>query len=209
MQSNEAEYFSASLDEFLLLIFPGQMMNNTNIHEITKNIQNIIDSNKSFYFFDNKIEWEFFEDSNLSKFAYVDRTLKLHLNINSILRSYDINQPLWIEHFIFHEIRHIYQRRLIIKYNFGEIPHNTMEAETVEQYQYEFDNYIDLNNDKIGYYSQLIEIEAFTFAYAAMYYKYGTIDYIKLPPLLQESQISQIADKFIKSFLSAFNEKRC
>ena len=185
------------------------MMNNTNIHEITKNIQNIIDSNKSFYFFDNKIEWEFFKDSNLSKFAYVDRTLKLHLNINSILRSYDINQPLWIEHFIFHEIRHIYQRRLIIKYNFGEIPHSTMEAETVEQYQYEFDNYIDLNNDKIGYYSQLIEIEAFTFAYAAMYYKYGTIDYIKLPPLLQESQISQIADKFIKSFLSAFNEKRC
>lgn len=184
-------------------------MNNTKIHKITKDIQNIIDSNKSFYFFDNKIEWEFFEDSNLSKFAYVDRTLKLHLNINSILRSYDINQPLWIEHSIFHEIRHIYQRRLIIKYNFGEIPHNTMEAETVEQYQYEFDNYIDLNNDKIGYYSQLIEIEAFTFAYAAMYYKYGTIDYIKLPPLLQESQISQIADKFIKSFLSAFNEKRC
>ena len=53
------------------------------------------------------------------------------------------------------------------------------------------------------YYSQQIEFEAFTFSYAVMLYKYGQIEYIKLPEYLESVGIQ----KYIDSWLNIFKEQ--
>ena len=175
-------------------------MNEKQIEKYKHIIQNIIDSNVKFYGFENKVEWEFFDNPNRAIIGKVGLDLKLFLNINSIIYAYEINEPLQIEYFILHEIRHIYQKRLILLYKVDRL--HCPNPDMAQRYEYEFNHYIKPENLE-GYYSQQIEFEAFTFSYAVMLYKYGPIDYIKLPVYLENMEIQ----KYIDSWLNVFKEK--
>ena len=161
-------------------------------------IQNIIDSNVKFSCFENKIEWDFFENSDKAIFAKTGADFKLYVNITSVIHAYEINEPLHVEYFILHEIRHIYQRRFIFLYKTDET--NCPAPELAKRYDYEFCNYIKPTDDLEAYYSQQIEFEAFTFSYSVMLYKYGHINYIKLPNYLESLGIQPYIDIWIKNF---------
>ena len=72
-------------------------MNEKQIEKYKYIIQNIIDSNVKFYGFENKVEWEFFDNSDRATVGKVGSNLKLFININSVLYAYEINEPLQIE----------------------------------------------------------------------------------------------------------------
>ena len=146
------------------------------------------------------MEWEFFDNQDRAIVGKVGLDLKLFLNINSIIYAYEINEPLQIEYFILHEIRHIYQKRLILLYKTDRL--HCPNPDLAQRYEYEFSHYIKPENLE-RYYSQQIEFEAFTFSYAVILYKYGPIDYIKLPEYLENMEIQ----KYIDSWLNVFKEK--
>ena len=173
------------------------IMNTEQIEKYRSLIQDIIDSNKRFYGFENKVEWDFFENNDKAVFAFVKEDLKLYININSVIYSYEINEPLQIEYFILHEIRHIYQRRFIILYKTD--PTRCSNSQVAQRYDYEFRNYIKPDNLE-QYYSQQIELEAFLFSYSVMLYKHGVIDYIKLPSFLESIGAQQYVDSWIDVF---------
>ena len=172
-------------------------MNEKQIEKYKHIIQNIIDSNAKFYGFENKVEWEFFDNSDRAIVGKVGSNLKLFININSVIYSYEINEPLQIEYFILHEIRHIYQKRLILLYK-TDITH-CPSPELAQKYNYEFNHYIKPENLE-EYYSQQIEFEAFTFSYAVMLYKYGQVEYIKLPEYLESVGIQKCIDSGLNIF---------
>lgn len=173
------------------------IMNIEQIEKYRSTIQNIIDSNKKFYGFENKVEWEFFEDNNKAIFAYVGEGLKLYVNIKSVNFSYEINEPFQIEYFILHEVRHIYQKRLILLYKTD--PMNCPAPQVAQRYDFEFCNYIKPDNLE-QYYSQQIEFDAYVFSYSVMLYKYGVINYIKLPKFLESLEVKRIVDSWIDIF---------
>lgn len=160
-------------------------------------IQNIIDANVKFYGFANKIEWKFFADPSIAIIAKTDPDLTLLLNINSVDYAYTINEPLHIEYFILHEIRHIYQRRLVFLYKTDRA--NCPAPELASRYDYEFNNYVN-PTDRNGYYSQQIEFEAFIFSYSVILYKYGPIEYIKLPNYYEKMDAQRHIDCWIDIF---------
>ena len=143
-------------------------------------IQKYIDSNKKFYQFKRDIEWQYIEDKDDRKIASCNkRTLVISVNIVAVeFYMEQTNQPLTIEYFILHEIRHLFQYLCIYDYktnpNGGFVPQASLWAQEV-------DNYIDLLKDNFGYYYQNIEFDAFCFSFAVMVYKYGIIDYIFAP----------------------------
>ena len=176
-------------------------MNTEQIDKYRPIIQSIIDSNVKFYGFENKIEWEFFENENIAFVGIAKADLKLYININSVIYAYKIGEPLQIEYFILHEIRHIYQRRFVLMYQQDKI--HCQNPELAQRYDYEFCNYI--KPDKLEqYYSQQIEFEAFLFSYSVMLYKYGVISYIKLPNYLESLGVEQ----YINSWISIFKKQK-
>ncbi len=173
-------------------------MYNRKIEQFRPIIQNIIDSNKKFYCFNNKIEWDFFDNPNIAIMALIDKDLKLNININSVIHAYDINEPLQIEYFILHEIRHIYQRRIVFEYQLNK--NNCPNREFAQQCEYEFNHYINMNEDKERYYSQQIEHDAYLFSYSVMLYKYGKISYINPPEFYENLDVKSHIEKWITVF---------
>lgn len=73
-------------------------------------IRDIINSNVRFYRTNQTIKWQFGYDDRVSIFACCNRqTNILTVNIKAVDSAYRENEPLQIEYFLLHEIRHIYQ----------------------------------------------------------------------------------------------------
>ena len=71
-------------------------------------ISNIINSNVRFYRTNQTIKWQFGFDERVAIFAACDRkTNILTVNIASVDFSFKRKEPLHIEYFLLHEIRHI------------------------------------------------------------------------------------------------------
>lgn len=86
-----------------------------------------------------------------------------------------------IEEFALHEFRHLYQFDEIEKYNVGNYDGDE-SVDKIKRWAYEFEHYINPKNNIKGYYDQDIEFDAFTFAYAALKYKYKCLpNYIQMP----------------------------
>ena len=170
------------------------------MEKYTPIIQNIINENRKFYGFNDEIKWEFFFDENVDLIATATKNLKLKININSVEFAYKNNEPLVIEQFILHEIRHIWQRLFVQSSRLGYCCNEKLAA----QYEFEFNNYCNIYQDKEIYYNQQIEFEAFIFSYSVMRYKYGNISYITYPKFYDEKNINiqNYVDKWINSFES-------
>ena len=136
-------------------------------------IQKLIDDNKKFYFFNSQIEWRFFTNEDKGLIA-TSENLELKVNIISVDSAYKMGEPLMIEFFILHEIRHIWQKRCVNLLNTGSCP-NVLLAERYKS--------------KEGYYNQQIEFEAFIFSYSVIRYKYGDVKYINYPSFYDEQNI--------------------
>ena len=80
-------------------------------------ISNIIKSNVRFYRTNQTIKWRFGYDERVAIFAWCDRKTNIvTVNIAAVDFSIQQNEPLNIEYFLLHEIRHIYQHLEIEDY---------------------------------------------------------------------------------------------
>ncbi len=62
-----------------------------------------------FYRFGKSINWQFFYNERVAIFGRYDNKMDvLSINICSVAFSFERNEPLHIEYFILHEIRHVF-----------------------------------------------------------------------------------------------------
>ena len=147
-------------------------------------ITNIINENVKFFRFRETIKWQFGFDERVAIFACCDRKTKiLTINIAAVDFALRINEPLHIEYFVLHEIRHIYQYMEIDDYINNSSDCNN--AELAQKWAKEVERYAPAinkeGNENPEYYKQDLEFDAFAFAFAVMKYKYGDIPYIQKP----------------------------
>ena len=78
---------------------------------------------------------------------------------------------------IAHEAYHAYERRLVdLYYNAGSQERNLLLFGRIEEYRDNFDNYIDGDEDLIGYATQAVELDSVKYAIAAVVDYYDAIE---------------------------------
>lgn len=168
--------------------------------EFTPIIQSIINDNTKYFSFTQEVKWQYIDNKDITMIASCDRNLTININIVAISHMRKINQPLMLEYFILHEIRHLYQRLFISQYYLKPDDFNYKRA---KQWLTEFNNYTNIYQDRSRYYYQSIEFDAFAFSYAVMLYKYGKVDYIFPPEIYNNDDIFySVVDKYISHFKS-------
>ena len=172
-------------------------------------IEKVISENKFFYLFNHQIPWRFYWDDNAAIVAHINKAvLGIEINLKSVYIAYEeANQPLAIEWYILHEIRHIYQHLRVREYEQGS------SAGEEDQYaklcQESFDSYIQ-PQDEAGkpnpdYYYNYVEFDAFSYSYAIMLFKYGHVDYIT-PPQYYGEDFYRVVNERLKTFIKRYNE---
>lgn len=166
-------------------------------------ISRIIDSNIRFYRTKQTIRWQFGYDERVAIFAACDRkTNIITVNIAAVDFSFQQNEPLNIEYFLLHEIRHIYQHLEIEDYRFDPSKCNSIDL--AKKWSDEENNYVtalDKNdNENAGYFAQDMERDAFAYAYAVMLYKYGKVPYLYIPKSYENEEFYTIVDEWMNIF---------
>lgn len=80
-------------------------------------IKSIINDNAKFYQFTQEVKWQYIYNEDYALVAKCDSNLTININIAAISHMRKVNQPLMLEYFILHEIRHLYQRLFILQYH--------------------------------------------------------------------------------------------
>ena len=122
--------------------------------------------------------------------------------LTSVDFAFQRNEPLTIEYFLLHEIRHIYQHLEITDYK--NCPSKCTDPLLAKKLTEEEANYVTaLNNqdhENAAYFQQDIEFDAYVFAYAVLKYKYKNLpDYIFRPKAYGQ-EFDDLVDKWCKTF---------
>lgn len=166
-------------------------------------ISNIINSNVRFYRTNQTIQWGFDYDERVAIFACCDKKTNIvTVNIAAVDFSFQQNEPLHIEYFLLHEIRHIYQHLEIEDYR--NDPTKCNNAELAKKWSEEEDNYVTALNkegkENTDYFLQDMEMDAFAYAYAVMKYKYGEVKYLYLPEVYHNDEFDKIVNEWQVAF---------
>lgn len=149
-------------------------------------IQDMLRQNMPFFKFRQQPIWRFMFDERVAVFGQTDKESNtVAFNLASIDFAFQNGQQLMIEQFALHEFRHLYQFGEIKKYIEGNYD-GIEDIERIKRWAYEHEHYIGPENNGNStvneYYDQDLEFDAFTFAYAAMSFKYSSLpEYIKMP----------------------------
>lgn len=166
-------------------------------------ISNIFVSNTRFYRTNQKIKWMFGFDERVAVFAWCNKkTNVVTINIASVDFAFQKNEPLHIEYFLLHEIRHLYQHMEIEDYKTDQSKCNNIELtkkwiEEENDYQSALDKE---GNENPKYFSQDIEMDAFAYSYAVMKYKYGEVDYLFIPEAYKNDEFNEIVTGWLDTF---------
>ncbi len=169
----------------------------------TEYIKNIINSNVKFYRFYKKIQWQFGYDKQISIFACCNsKTNVITVNVAAVDCAFKRNEPLQIENFLLHEIRHIYQHLEIAGWRTD--PTKCANVKLAELWAEESTKYVpalDKNgNENSEYFAQDMEMDAFAYAYAIMKYKYGTIHYLYVPEAYKNVEFDKLVTEWMNTF---------
>ncbi|MDY3903817.1 MAG: hypothetical protein SO007_01320 [Candidatus Enteromonas sp.] len=164
-------------------------------------ITGIIRSNSCFYRSNKMITWRFGYDDNEAIIATYDRANDLiSVNMKSFIRAYSENDLKTVEYFLLHEIRHLFQKELIVDYRNGK--EGPICKEIIEKWIYESEHYIKASdsegNENPNYFLQDLEMDAYAFSYAVMKYKYGDLN-LYTPPIYGD-KFNNIVNDWIASF---------
>ena len=167
-------------------------------------ISRIIDQNSKFYRTNQTIRWQFGFDERIAIFASCNRkTNIITVNVAAVDFSFQQNEPLHIEYFLLHEIRHIFQHMEIDDYK--KDPERCVSLELAEKWAKEEENYVtaldERDQENAGYFNQDMELDAFAYSYAVMKYKYGTIPYLYIPEAYQNDTFDAIVNDWVNTFL--------
>ena len=132
--------------------------------------------------------------------ALCDKGFNIQINILAVVKAYEeLNQPLMMELFILHEIRHLFQRFCVQDLYYNDPP--KLAIPQAQQWANEFSNYIKATDNIELYYSQSIEFDAFSFSHAVMLYKYGNVEYVIPPKFLDErTPFINVVQMWLKHF---------
>lgn len=166
-------------------------------------ISSIINSNKRFYRTNQTIRWQFGYDEQIAIFACCNRrTNTITVNIAAVDFAFQRNEPMHVEYFLLHEIRHIYQHLEIEDYKSN--PQHCNNVELAKTWAEEEDNYISAvdksGNEIAGYFQQDMEMDAFAYSFAVMKYKYKEIPYLFIPKAYENDDFYDIVEEWIKTF---------
>ena len=167
-------------------------------------IKRMIESNVKFYRTNQTIRWQFGYKERVAIFAWCDqRTNVLTINIASVDFAFERNEPLQIEYFLLHEIRHIYQHLEKETYKINPLQCNN--ADLARKWLEEEKDYIPAlnkeNKENEGYFMQDMELDAYAYAFAVMKYKYGNVPYLYIPKAYEgNSEFAEIVDNWIQVF---------
>lgn len=104
---------------------------------------------------------------------YDDSTYTIAINVDHI--SEDSAEAL-VET-VAHEAYHAYERRLVdLYYSADSQERNLLLFGRIEEYRDNFDNYIDGNEDLLGYATQAVELDSIKYAIAAVVDYYDAIE---------------------------------
>lgn len=126
---------------------------------------------------------------------------------NYVYQKYNIEnlQPLHIEYFLLHEIRHIYQHLEIEDYRTD--PSKCNSVELAREWSEEENNYVMAldkdGNENAEYFAQDMEMDAFAYSYAVMKYKYGEVEYLYIP----KAYINEEFDKIVAEWQETFKNE--
>ena len=166
-------------------------------------ISNIINSDVEFYRTNQTIRWKFGYDERVAIFAWCNRKTNIvTVNIAAVDFALQQNEPLDIEYFLLHEIRHIYQHLEIEDYR--NDPTKCNNAELAKKWSEEEDNYVTALNkegkENTDYFLQDMEMDAFAYAYAVMMYKYGEVKYLYVPKAYRNDEFDKIVNEWQVAF---------
>ena len=168
-------------------------------------ITSIINDNVKYFRFRETIKWQFGFDERVAIVACCNRkTNILTINIGAVDFALRINEPLQIEYFLLHEIRHIYQHKEIDDYKNNISACNNPEL--AKKWADEEDKYVAAVNqdgkENAEYYKQDLEFDAFAFAFAVIKHKYGEIPYIQKP-----TKYGEEFDKTVEGWCQTFQSE--
>ena len=120
-------------------------------------ISQIIKEDNLYCQINETIRWGFGWDDNIAITATHDRkTNEIHMNILACIDALNQNRLFDIEYFLIHEMRHIFQNKIVEKYKEGI--ETDVDKELIERWIYEIDHYIkslDQNgNENLEYFKQ-------------------------------------------------------
>lgn len=169
-------------------------------------ISNIINSDVGFYRTNRTIQWKFGYDERVAIFAWCDKKTNIvTVNITAVDFSFQQNEPLHIEYFLLHEIRHIYQHLEIEDYRTD--PSKCNSVELAREWSEEENNYVMAldkdGNENAEYFAQDMEMDAFAYSYAVMKYKYGEVEYLYIP----KAYINEEFDKIVAEWQETFKNE--
>lgn len=168
-------------------------------------ITDIINSNTKFYWTDQTIRWRFGFDERVAIIAACNKkTNMITINIAAVDFAFRTkNEPLQIEYFLLHEIRHIYQHLEIEDYKTD--PSKCNNAELAQKWYEEENKYVaalDSNgNENKEYFAQDLEMDAYAYAYAVITYKYGRVPYLYVPKAYENDEFNQIVSEWHQAFV--------
>lgn len=168
-------------------------------------INDIIASNVKFYRFNKTINWQFCYDERVAIFgSYNNKRDILSINICFVAFSFERNEPLHIEYFLLHEIRHIFQFIEMSDFKAGRETY--IDSEIIKKWISENENYIGVLNENgsenQNYFKQDMEFDAYAFAFAVMKYKYG-----KIPYLYKPSKYGEEFDNTVENWCQTFQSE--
>lgn len=166
-------------------------------------ISDIIDSNVGFYRTNQTIKWRFGYDERVAIFAWYDKkTNIITVNIAAVDFSFQQNEPLHIEYFLLHEIRHIFQHLEIEDYRTA--PSKCNNVELAKKWAEKENNYVTVldkdGNENVEYFAQDMEMDAFAYSYSVMKYKYGEVEYLCIPRAYRNEEFNKIVAKWQETF---------
>lgn len=168
----------------------------------------LFESNQICTNIDETIRWCLVWDDNTAITAAVNRTTNvISVNLAFINEAYNSNKIYDIEHFLLHEMRHVYQHIQIKKYESKE---NTVGEEYIKQWIKESNSYIPSidkeGKENVGYSKQDCELDAYAFSFAIMHIKYHDMyDSLLYMPEIYKNELKEEFDSALKDFLKEYS----
>lgn len=148
------------------------------VKKYTPDIDKIVVDSLKFFRLEKAPKWKFdFTDNPGCVAHYSPNEDGIHVNIYSVHLANEKNEPLSIEFYWLHELRHRFQWLVVCASKKGI--YVGAYAEEAKVWEREWANYKKPEESLVEYSKQSLEFDANVYAYAVMQYKYGDVPYLK------------------------------
>lgn len=171
-------------------------------------VKNLIESNYEYIGISEPIKFGFVWDDTISITGATNRETNLiSVNLAYVDEACSTNKPYDVEHFLIHEMRHVFQHIQIRDYKEGK--ETVVDPKLIELWVKETENYITSVNKEgevnVGYFKQATEMDAYAFSFAVMHHKYqGKYDHQLYTPPIYEGELKERYDSIVDGFLKSF-----